>query len=413
MSATPQLVKEEAPASGPSPEELQRKQRGRRGAILLGAVAVAVLAGIGGYMLLTHGQEDTDNAQVQADMVPINARVAGPVLRVNVVDNSLVKKGDALVEIDPREYAVHLKQAEADLVSARAQAQAADAQVAVAEASARGGRTTARAVVSSSTAEVSNAEAQVEVARALVVRAETDAQRKAVELARVQRLRKSEISSQQELDDALAAEQAAQASLVGARAQLASAEQARQVALSKVAEAQGQFDQNAPVDAKIAVARASAELAHARVTAAEAALEEARLQLEFTHVTAPADGLLSKLSVREGQLLAAGQPVARLVPPKTYIVANFKETQVGHIRPGQRVEVKVDAFPGRTLTGVVESLSGGTGASFSLLPPDNASGNFVKVVQRVPVRIAWKEVPKDLPLQAGLSVEVTVFTADN
>jgi membrane fusion protein (multidrug efflux system) len=333
------------------------------------------------------------------------------VLHVNVADNARVKKGDVLLEIDPREYAVRLKQAEADLVSARAQAQASDAQVDVADASARGGRFTARAVVSTSTAAVSNAEAQMEVARAAVVRAETDAQRKALELERVQRLRKSEIAAQQELDDALAANQAAQASLVGARAQLAATEQARQVALSKVEEAQGQLDQSAPVAAKIAVARASAELAHARVTVAEAALEQVRLQLDFTRVLAPADGTVSKLTVREGQLLTAGQPVARLVPPQTYVIANFKETQVGHIRPGQRVQVRLDAFPGLSLTGQVESLSGGTGASFSLLPPDNASGNFVKVVQRVPVRISWKDPPRDLPLQAGLSAEVTVFTA--
>ncbi|WP_239014072.1 HlyD family secretion protein [Archangium violaceum] len=398
---------------GPGAEELQRKNRSRRGSIVLGTVTVAVLAGIGGYMVLTRGQERTDNAQVQADLVPINARVGGPVLRVAVEDNARVKKGDVLVEIDPREYAVRVKQAEAELVSARAQAQAADAQMDVAEASARGGRSTARAVVSTSTAGVSSAEAQVEVARAAVARAEAEAQRNALELERVQQLRMSEISSQQELDNARTNHEAAQASLAGARAQLAAAEQARAVALSKVAEAQGQFDQNAPVDAKIAVARASAELAHARVTAAEAALEQARLQLEYTRILAPADGQVSKLSIREGQLLSAGQPVARLVPPRTYVIANFKETQVGHIRPGQRVEVRVDAFPGRTLTGLVESLSGGTGASFSLLPPDNASGNFVKVVQRVPVRISWKDSPGDLPLQAGLSAEVTVFTSAN
>jgi membrane fusion protein (multidrug efflux system) len=411
MSATPRLVEKEAPAPGPSPEEVLRKKRGRRGALLLGSTAVAVLAGIGGYVLRTRGQEATDNAQVQSDMVPINARVGGPVLHVNVVDNARVKKGDVLVELDPREYAVRLKQAEADLVSARAQAQAAESQVDVAEASARGGHSTARAGVSSSTAAVSSAEAQVEVARAAVARAETDAQRKALELERVQWLRKSEVAAQQELDDALAANQAARASLAGARAQLAAAEQTHQAALSKVEEAQGQLAQSAPVAAKIAVARASAELARAKVTVAEAALEQARLQLEFTRILAPADGTVSRLTVREGQLLTAGQPVARLVPPRTYVVANFKETQVGHIRPGQRVEVRVDAFPGLALTGQVESLSGATGASFSLLPPDNASGNFVKVVQRVPVRISWKDPPGDPPLQAGLSAEVTVFTA--
>lgn len=410
MSATPRLVEKEAPAPASESVEAGRKHQGRRGALVLGAVAVAVLAGLGGYMLLTRGQEVTDNAQVQADLVPLHARVGGPVLRVLVEDNARVKQGDVLVEIDPREYAVRVKQAEAELASARAQAQAAEAQMDVAEASARGGRSTARALVSTSTAAVSNAEAQVEVARAALARAEAEARHHALELERVERLRQSDVASQQELDAARTAHSAAQAALAGAHAQLAAAEQSRQVAVSRVAEAQGQFDQSAPVDAKISVARASAELARARVTAAEAALEQARLQLEHTRVVAPADGQVSKLSIREGQLLSAGQPVARLVPPWTYVIANFKETQVGHIRPGQRVEVKVDAFPGRTLTGRVESLSGGTGASFSLLPPDNASGNFVKVVQRVPVRISWKDIPEELSLQAGLSAEVTVFT---
>jgi len=410
MSATPRLVEKEAPAPGPGPEETQRKQRGRRGALVLGAVTVAVFAGLGGYVLLTRGQEATDNAQVQADLVPLHTRVGGPVLRVLVEDNARVKQGEVLLEIDPREYAVRVKQAEAELASARAQARAAEAQMAVAEASARGGRSTARALVSTSTASVSNAEAQVEVARAALARAEAEAQHQALELERVERLRKSDVSSQQELDTARAFHEAAQASLAGARAQLAAAEQSRQVALGRVAEAQGQFAQSAPVDEKISVARASAELAQARVTVAEATLEQARLQLDYTRVVAPSDGQVSKLSIREGQFLSAGQPVARLVPPRTYVIANFKETQVGRIRPGQRVEVKVDAFPGRTLTGRVESLSGGTGASFSLLPPDNASGNFVKVVQRVPVRISWVDSPEELPLQAGLSAEVTVFT---
>jgi membrane fusion protein (multidrug efflux system) len=168
------------------------------------------------------------------------------------------------------------------------------------------------------------------------------------------------------------------------------------------------LDQSSPIDAQIAAAHANADLAHARVQAAEAALELAKNQLAYTRVLAPADGMISKLSVHEGQLLQPGQSIAELVPSGTYVVANFKETQVGRIHEGQSVEVKIDAFSGKALHGKVESLSGGTGARFSLLPPDNASGNYVKVVQRVPVRIAWDPAPADLPLRAGLSAEVTV-----
>jgi membrane fusion protein (multidrug efflux system) len=150
-------------------------------------------------------------------------------------------------------------------------------------------------------------------------------------------------------------------------------------------------------------------LAHARVDGARAALEQAKLQLSYTKVVAPADGVVSRLTVREGQLVAAAQPAAQLVPTRTYVVANFKDTQVGDMRPGQRADIEVDAFPGKKLEGRVESLSGGTGARFSLLPPDNASGNFVKVVERVPVRIAWTK-PPTLALRAGLSANVTVHT---
>jgi membrane fusion protein (multidrug efflux system) len=182
------------------------------------------------------------------------------------------------------------------------------------------------------------------------------------------------------------------------------------VAQSRVAEAHGLLDTNTPVDAKVAAARAGADLAHARVTTAEAALELAKLSLSWATVVAPTDGVVSKLNARVGQLVAPGMALAELVPQATYVVANFKETQVGAMKAGQAVELEVDAFGGRKFHGVVESLSGGTGSRFSLLPPDNASGNFVKVVQRVPVRIRWKEAPADVVLRAGMSVVVTVHT---
>src|SRR5262249_20757131 len=154
-----------------------------------------------------------------------------------------------------------------------------------------------------------------------------------------------------------------------------------------VAEAAGALDSNRPIEAKIAAATASAEVAHARVASAEAAARLARLALSYATVRAPGDGIVSRLHVREGQLLRQNQGIASIVPDTSYVVANFKETQIGAMRPGQQVSIAVDAFPGEELHGVVSSIAGGTGSRFSLLPPDNASGNFVKVVQRVPVRI--------------------------
>jgi membrane fusion protein (multidrug efflux system) len=162
--------------------------------------------------------------------------------------------------------------------------------------------------------------------------------------------------------------------------------------------------------AQYAAALASAELAHARVRAAEASLDLAKLQLSYTVVVAANDGVVSRLGARTGQIVQPGQVLAQLVPAQTYLVANFQETQTGTIRPGQKVDVEIDAYGGRRLEGRVESISGGTGARFALLPPDNASGNFVKVVERVPVRIAWVDPPADLPLRAGLSANVTVHT---
>jgi membrane fusion protein (multidrug efflux system) len=183
------------------------------------------------------------------------------------------------------------------------------------------------------------------------------------------------------------------------------------MAQERVGEARGRLNQSSPIEAQIAAARAQADLAHARVQSSQAQLDLARLQLSYTKVTAPADGMASKLSVHEGQQVTVGSPVIELVPVQTYLVANFKETQITKMKPGQRVNIKIDAFPGHRFVGKVESLSGGTGSSFSLLPADNASGNFVKVVQRVPVRIAFDQLP-DVPLRAGLSADVTVHTGD-
>jgi membrane fusion protein (multidrug efflux system) len=196
--------------------------------------------------------------------------------------------------------------------------------------------------------------------------------------------------------------------LAQAQAQVAASAEMRRLAGTRVGEARGRLDQSTPIVAQIAAAQANAQLAHGRIKVAEASLELAKLQLSYTKVVASEDGLVTKMSVQAGQMIQVGQPLAELVPDRTYVVANFKETQVGRLRPGQTARVRIDAFAGVDIEGRLESIAGGTGARFSLLPPDNASGNFVKVVQRVPVRIAWTKRP-DLPLQAGLSADVTVY----
>jgi membrane fusion protein (multidrug efflux system) len=384
------------------------KRRGGRGYAIVGIAAVVVAACVGGYLFFTEGKESTDDAQVSADIVPIGTRVAGQIVSVSIRENQLVKKGDPIAQIDDADYIAREKQAEAELATTVAQAQAADAQVHVTEATSRGGLASAKAMVNGSSAGVGSAAAQADAARAALNRAEVDAKKALVDLNRAKELRQANAVSPQALDNAQATFDSAQAKVAEARAQLALAEQSRNTALAQVSEAQGKLSQSAPVDAEIATARAQADLAHARVDSAKAQLDLAKLQLSYTKIMAPSDGSASKLTVHPGQLVSIGQPVVELVPTSTYVVANFKETQLAKMRPNEKAEIEIDAFPGRKFEGRVESLSGGTGASFSLLPADNATGNFVKVVQRVPVRIAWENLPADVSVRAGLSADVTV-----
>ncbi|MFO0729154.1 MAG: HlyD family secretion protein [Myxococcota bacterium] len=407
---TTSVTPENANAKAEETAALIRAQRGNKRLFVILGVAAAAAAGTLLVRGLTAGHVTTDDAQIEADVVPLAARVGGPIAKVEVADNARVKAGDVILRLDSADLAARLRQAEGELAAARAQATAADAQISITEAGARGGLSTAEAQVGTSRAQVSGAAAQVEAAKAQLLRAESDAKKAATDLARVTQLRASNALPEERMDVARAADASAQASLLAARAQLAAAEDMQKVAESRVAEASGNLHVSAPIDAKIASAKAAAELAHARVASAEGAFELARLALSYATVTAPVDGFVSNLLVREGQLLVPGQPIASVIPDRTYVIANFKETQVGAMQPGQKVEVEVDAYGGKTLAGVVESLSAGTGARFSLLPPDNASGNFVKVVQRVPVRIRWAEAPKDVVLRAGMSAVVTVHT---
>jgi membrane fusion protein (multidrug efflux system) len=402
----------EARAPNPPPAVATEPPKNkRRPFVIVGIIVGVMLLGIAGYMILTAGEEGTDDASVMADMVPVGTRVSGQIVKVHVKENQLVHKGDVIAEIDPADYTAHVKQAEADLASQQAQAAAADAQVSVTEAGSKGGLSSAKAALAGSTVSVGSAEAQLQAARASLLRSQADARKAELDLSRAKELKAANAVPQERVDNAQAAYDSAVAAEAQAKAQVSMATESRRAAEEHVGEMRGRLSQSSPIEAQMATSRANADLAHARVKSAEAQLELARLQLGYTAVKAPADGVASKLTVHEGQLVAVGSPVIELVPTDTYVIANFKETQLGKMKPGQRVDLKIDAYPGKKLQGTVESLSGGTGSSFSLLPADNASGNFVKVVQRVPVRIAWTKVP-DVPLRAGLSVDVTVHTGD-
>lgn len=399
-----------APAQASAPADARSKPaRSRRPFAILAITVVVALGGVGVYRHLTAGQESTDDSQVGADTVPVGTRVGGIVAHVAVHEDQLVKRGELLAQIDDADYTARLQQAEADLAIAEAQVASAEAEEQIIEATSKGGLDAARAALRGSSVGVGSAAAQVDVARAVLARAEADARKAEIDLTRARELRAANAIPAERLDAVESAFESIRASLAQAKAQLALALEAKSAAESHVGEARGRLSQSAPIAPQIAAAHAGVDLAHARVRSMQASVTLARLQLGYTRILAPADGVASKLMVHEGQLVIVGQPVIDLVPSGTYVIANFKETQIGKMRVGQRAEIVLDAFPGQHFEGQVTSLSGGTGASFSLLPADNATGNFVKVVQRVPVRVAWTSPPADAAMRAGLSADVTVF----
>jgi membrane fusion protein (multidrug efflux system) len=381
--------------------------------------------GIVVWLVMTAGQESTDDAQVDGHITQIAARVGGTVLKVAVDDNQQVKTGDLLVQIDPRDYQVAVDKARAELADAEATASAAQSGVPVTSTEARSNVTTARGSVEQAQSAVDSAQREIDAAQARLVTAQArlrEAEANAAKSARdVERLRgllaKDEVS-QQQFDAANAAAEAQKAAADSAKSQVAEAEAGIRVAQSKLVQARAgeqqaraglQSAQTAPQ--QIAATRARAEAAAAKVQQAKAALEQAELNLQYVTVKAPVDGIVSRKTVEAGQIVQAGQPLMALIPLENiWITANFKETQLTNMKPGQRAVVSVDAY-GKKFNGHVDSIAAATGARFSMLPPENATGNFVKVVQRVPVKIVLDkgQDPQHL-LRPGMSVEPTVYT---
>ena len=388
----------------PGPKKDLKRRRALR--ILFGLAAVVILAVLLD-LLVNAGKEETDDAEVDADVVPLAPRVAGQVVAVPVVENQAVKKGDLILKLDDRDYQARVAQAQAEFDSATAQAQAADAQVEVAEAAARGTLTQAEASLVSSNRSEASSRDQLGQAEADLKSREADLKLAEVNLRRALDLEKAAAVPKQQVDQAQAQYDSARAGVEAARARVKAMDEGLRRARAQVEESKGRLAVSRPVSAAIDAARANAAYEHARVKSAEATLALARLNLDWTSVVAPDDGVVSDLTGHPGAFVGVGQTVAQFVPDRKYVTADFKETQVGRMRPGDRAEVEVDTY-GRTLKGTVESLSGGTGARFSLFPPDNASGNYVKIAQRVPVRIALGKVPDGMVLRVGESVVVTV-----
>lgn len=363
---------------------------------IIAVVALALLAG-GLYVWHYYSvRESTDDAQINGHIYPISARVSGTAVRVLHDDNDFVNKGDLLVELDPKDYEVAVDRAKADLATAEANAVAAHVGVPLTTTTSTGQLQAADAALLAAQKEVQAAQARVQEAQANYTKVSAD-------LNRMKTLVEKDEVSQQQYDAAVAAAAAAKATLDAANAGVASAE-------SRAVQARAQADAAHTVPEQVKAIRAKAGAATAEVQRAQAALEQAELNLQYTRIVAPVTGVLSKRNVEVGQVVQAGQPLFSIVDlDDIWVTANFKETQLKDMRPGQPAEIHVDAYD-HDYKGTVESIAGASGALFSLLPPENATGNYVKVVQRIPVRInfAKGEDPKHL-LRPGMSVEPTVF----
>ena len=405
---TQETPKAEAPAKATVVAPVPKKKRAMRAYMIVLGLAGAV---VGAYFIhgyLTRDEVATDDAQIDADVVPVSARVAGVVLKMRVEDNQRVDAKQVIAEVDPADYEAKVAAAQADLDAASAQAEVAKAQVDIVRSTSGGALSSAKATLQGTGASVSAAHAQVASAQAALARGKAELAKAAADYARAKTLHDQGAVSGVALEAAVTSRDAAQAAVDAATANVAAARDQEALSQSRVAEAQGHVTQSTPVDRQINAAEAASKLADARVKSMAAALKLANLQLEYTKILAPAAGFVSKLAVHEGQMVQPGMTMLMVVPNKPYVVANFKETQMGRIAPGDKVDISVDALGGTTVHGKVASISAGTGARFSMMPPDNATGNFVKVVQRVPVKIVLDEGQDTTQLHAGLSVEVKV-----
>ncbi len=385
-----------------------RKKKAMRAYLVLAGMAVLALGIYFVHGFLTRNEVSTDDAQVDADVVPVATRVGGLILHMRVVDNQKVEAGAVIAEIDASDYTAKVDAAQADLDAATAQAEAADAQVDIVKSTSAGGLSSAKAMLAGTGASVRSAGAQVAAAQAAVAQRKSELGKAEADYDRAKKLHDQGAVSGQALEAAQASRDSARAAVDAANANLAAARDQQALSQSQVAAAQGHLVESTPVDRQIAAAIAAAKLQHARVQSAQAALDLAKLQLGYTKIVAPAAGYVSKLAVHEGQLVQPGATLLMVVPATTYVIANFKETQLERVRTGDPVDVSIDALGGKTLHGKVASISPGTGARFSMMPPDNATGNFVKVVQRVPVKIVWDAGQDIGQLHAGLSAEVDV-----
>ena len=411
MAAVSPIRENQAPPLEPSqdaPPATPVKKRRRAPFVLVGLLVAA--GAIATFIYVSRiGREKTDDAQVEAHVSNVSARIAGQVKRLVAKDNQEVKAGDLLLELDDRDQQVKVASARAELAGAQAQQRIAQTQLALTEKTAKANLAVAQGAIAQAAAVTGSTAAQIDQAKADVAAAESHKQLAKIDRERAERLHATGAVTQSEIDARVAADTQADAQLAQAKARLASALANRSNSSGTEVSARGRLLAAETVDEQTESARAQVALAEARVAQSQAALDRALLELEYTKVRAEIAGTISKRTVESGQLVSPDRALMAIVDlSDIWVVANFKETQLAEIAPGQSVEVEIDTFSGK-LDGHVESVAAGTGARFSLLPPENATGNFIKVTQRVPVKIKVDNRHGHV-LRPGMSAEVVVHT---
>ncbi len=419
------LERPDAPAENhaePHDAELHRPVEDRRGFFqkhpaakpIVFLVAIVAVLLVGWFWWESRQWEDTDDAEIDGHIYPISARVSGQVIKVNFDDGQVVHKGDVLVVIDPTDYTVALERARADYQDSQAQALAAQYGVPVSSVGSFSQIRSASADMASAQAGVAAAQKQADAAQSQIIEAEADAKKLNTDVERYRQLLGKREISQQQFDAAIAAATAANATVQARQAGLLAAQAQVRQAQSRIEQANAELKNAQATPNTVAATKAKAESADAQALRSKATLDQAQLNLSYTTIAAPVDGVVGKRSVQVGSNVAVGQDLMAIVPLRdVWVTANFKETQLAHMRPGQPVKIKVDTYGGRKWNGHVSNIGGATGAKYSLLPPENATGNYVKVVQRIPVRIDFDgndkpDFNKDGLLRPGMSVEPDV-----
>jgi len=400
----------DTPSRGESrpPERIPARLRRRRKTYFLAAAVILVVAGLLLWRYFS-SYESTDDAQVDVHLYPVSARISGYVIKVNVGDNQYVQQGTVLVEIDPKDYEVAVAQARANLDSAIATARSQNITVPITSISTSSTLTFSQADVLTSQAGVASAEKQLVAAQSQVEEAEANDIKVQDDLRRYKLLVDKKEVAEQIYDQALAAARSSTANVAAAHANAAAAEAAVRQARGRLEGAQANERSAETAPQQVSSTRARAQAALADVEQRRAALNQAELNLQYTKICAPVAGEVNK-TVVVGLNVQPGQQLLTVVPlEEVWVTANFKETQLKHMRVGQKVTIHVDSN-GRDYQGHIDSIAGATGPLFSLLPPENATGNYVKIVQRIPVKIVLQPGEnRDLQLRPGMNVEPHVY----